>query len=294
MLSPVAIIGAGALGSALAQRAQQGGLEVAAVLSRRQAAAERLAARVGAAVAATELSALPEAVEVVWCCVPDEALAGVAHDLSLVAHPWADTLVAHTSGVLPADHLAPLAARGAAVLSFHPMQAFAPGAGAEAFDGVVVGLEGAPEAVAQGEGVAAALDLRAVRIPQGAKASYHLAGVMASNFVVTLVGLATEVLQQAGIVPGDQADLLRGLVAGTAENLQAGRPEDVLTGPIVRGDVATVQRHLDALAAMPHLMPIYAVLGVETVRLAVRGRRLGPDAAQDLLDLLHAAVSDAG
>ena len=81
------------------------------------------------------------------------------------------------------------------------------------------------------------------------------------------------------------------LVEGTLRNLARHLPEDVLTGPIARGDHRTVAAHLDALTDhLPHLIPVYAALGAEAVRVAVRSGKLAPDDAQQVLDTLHAAL----
>ncbi|ARA93557.1 NADP oxidoreductase [Rhodothermaceae bacterium RA] len=288
---PVALVGAGRLGSALARRLHAAGYPVAAVASRTEAAARALAALLPGAEVLRPGAALPEAVRLVFCCVPDEALPSVARHLASLEHPWAATVVAHTSGALTAGVLAPLVERGAAAMSFHPVQAFPPSADPSVFEGIVIGLEGAARAVALGREVARDLGARPVELAATDKARYHLAASVASNFFVTLMALAGEVLGSIGLSRSESAALLRPLVEGTWHNLREGLPEDVLTGPIVRGDAATIERHVQALAEhLPHLLPVYAALATETVRVAVRGAHLPPEEARRLLDTLHAAV----
>jgi predicted short-subunit dehydrogenase-like oxidoreductase (DUF2520 family) len=290
MLAPVALVGAGALGSTLAQRLAVRGVAVSAVVSRTGTSAARVAQAWPDARHGPDLALVRDA-PVVVLCVPDAALAEVAARLADTAGPWTWRLVLHTSGVLPAAVLAPLGEAGAAVLSFHPAQAFAPGTPERAFEGVPVVLEGAPAAVAAGRRLARTLGLHAVELPAGGKAAYHLALALVSNYTVTLTALATEVLATLGVALPDALALVRPLLDGTVQNLHRSLPERALTGPIARGDVDTVGRHLAVLQeALPHLVPVYAALATETVRVAVRGGRIAPDAADALLARLEDAL----
>jgi len=286
--APIAIVGAGAVGTALGRRLVDRGYRVCAVLSRRLDPADHLARRLGANVASTDLADLPPEARFVFVCVPDDAIGSVADSLAAVAHPWSETFAAHTAGGRPAAALAPLADAGARILSVHPMQTFTDDTPPAAFDGIVAGLEGDDEAVAVAEAMVRRLGARPVVLSPHEKALYHGAAALASNGLVALLASVREVLDTAGI-DGDDADaLLRPLVDQTWQNLQEGPPEAVLTGPAARGDQGTVDAHLDALSeAAPHLLPLYAALTTEMVRVAVRGGRLNSTDADALLDRLH-------
>lgn len=287
----IALIGAGAVGSALALRFSQAGFRVEAVLSRQAAQAQALAAQVGAPVASQRLADLPPAATLVCCCVPDEALALLAADLALLPHPWSDTLVLHLSGALTADVLQPLAARGALLLSFHPLQSFPAGSGPDRFDGITVAVEGSRDAADAGQRLARALGLSALVLSPEDKARYHLAAALASNGFVTLLALASEILASIGIDRTRGMALLRPLVEGTWQGLGHSLPEDALTGPVARGDAVTVSLHQQELADhLPHLLPVYVALAAETVRVAVRGGQLSGAEARDVLDVLHRAL----
>lgn len=293
----VAIIGAGAVGHALARRLAQRGYAVAAVLSRRAAPAAELAQTVGAPVGSDSLADLPADVSLVVLCVPDDAITPVARQLATLERPWSATAVAHTSGARPAGALAPLAEQGAATFSLHPMQTITRTSAPAVFEGIYIGLEGDADAVHRATRLVQALGAHAITIPTDAKPRYHLAGVLASNGLVALMGLVSEVLASAGIDPDVSPDLLGPLVQNTWANVAARTPDEALTGPAVRGDEGTITAHLDTLAAhLPHLMPAYAALTTEMVRLAVRGGRLPPHDAEALLDTLHSALhrNDSG
>lgn len=290
----IAVVGTGALGSALARRLVQRGL-APSVLVGRSARADALGRDLGVT-AARDLAATADA-DVVALAVPDAALADVAARLVAKAGPWdaapgvRPRLVLHTSGAVGAEALVVLADSGADTLAFHPAQTFADGTPPDAFEGAAVALDGSPAAIERGRALAAILGLRAVVVPPEQRAAYHLALSIASNFTVALAAVSAEVLGHAGIPADDAHALLRPLLTGTVDNLARRAPEQALSGPIVRGDVPTVGRHLDVLAtAMPHLTPVYAALATETVRVAVRAGRLGADDAEAILDRLAAAL----
>ena len=289
---PTAVIGAGAAGRALALRLADHGYPVRAVLSRTAASAEALAALVGAPVAADRLDRLPGDVRLVVLAAPDGALAGLAETLVEKRHAWAETVVVHASGALSADVLAPLADVGATVLAFHPLQALPPGADGAALDGATVGLQGTPRAVAAGVELAAGLGLRYLVTEAEDRPRYHLAATMASNFLVTLVGMVQETLASIGLDRAQAIGVIEPLLRGTLDNLSAASPEEALTGPVVRGDLETLKRHGLALRAhLPQLVPAYAALSVETVRLAVRSGRLAPERAERVLTLMQQMVT---
>lgn len=287
---PVAIVGAGAVGTTLARGFIECGYPVEAVLSQGKDDAEALAERVGASVADSSWNALPTTVRLVMVCVPDDAIAPVAEDLSGLDHPWNETVVAHTSGAKTAAALAPLARQGAATMSFHPLQTFPPGTPPDAFENIVVGLDGDDQAVAAGKTLARALGARPVRLAPEEKARYHCAAALASNGLVALMAVVEEVFA-GGEGASSALDLVGPLVEQTWANLERGSPEGGLTGPIARGDDATVQTHLDALAAeTPHLVPLYAALSTEMVRIAVRSGQLTSAQAETLLKTLRNAT----
>lgn len=295
--SPVAIVGAGAVGTTLALGLQACGYPVEAVLSRSVHAARALGQRVGASVARSDWAALPSAVRFVGICVPDDAIASVAEALAALGHSWEDTIVAHTSGAKTAAALAPLARQGGATMSFHPMQTFAPDTPPEAFEDIVVGLEGDERALAVGETLAQALGARPIRLTPEEKVRYHCAAALASNGLVALMGVVEEVFggsqaQMEGLA--SSLDLVGPLVEQTWENLSEGTPEDALTGPVQRGDDDTLRAHLDALRAeTPHLVSLYVALSTEMVRIAVRGGDLSPTEAEGLLGVLRTAADAA-
>ena len=288
----VTVIGAGAMGRVLSGRLHACGYPVLGVISRTRAHAEVLGRAVEARIYSDSLHDLPSATRLVVCCVPDDKLVEVGERLSHVAHPWNKTVVLHTCGAMPADALKPLGDEGACLLSFHPLQTVTARSDASALDGVYAGLEGSAPAVAAGVELATNLGMRYLVLSAEAKPRYHLAASVASNFLVTLQSIVQEILQSLGIDRATAQDVMAPLVRGTFDNLVASTAEDALTGPIARGDLETVRQHGLALRRhLPHLVPVYAALAMETVTLAVRSSRLAPEQAEKMLDLLNKMVT---
>jgi predicted short-subunit dehydrogenase-like oxidoreductase (DUF2520 family) len=186
--------------------------------------------------------------ELVVLCVPDEAIAEVASGVP--AGPW----VAHVSGATSLAALEPHVRR----FSVHPLQTFTRGRGPEQLDGVwgAVTAE-SEEARSAGLWLAETLGLRPFELADAARPLYHAGAAIASNYLVTLHAVASDLFHAAGAPP----EALVPLMQRTIEN------DFELTGPIERGDWETVEAHRRAIrAARPELEPLYDVLAEATAR----------------------------
>ena len=271
------IIGAGMVGRSLAAALAARGAAVAAVASRRLESARAAAELAGGALATTDAAEAARRGDVVMLSVPDDAIAAVCEQVAAGGGFGPGDVAVHLSGALGSDALAAARARGAAALAFHPIQTFA-GASAARFEGIVCSVEGDPEAVALGTQLAELLGARAVTLRAEDKALYHAALCIGCNYFATLADAGVGLLREAGF-GRDALDALMPLLRGTVDNLaRVGLPA-ALTGPISRGDVATLREHLAALAARsPELLPLYRAVGLRTIALALRKGTV--DAAQ--------------
>ena len=181
-------------------------------------------------------------------CVPDGAIAAVA--ATVRPGPW----VAHVSGATPLAALEPHRRR----FSLHPLQTFTRARGAEQLDGAWGAVTSeCDEARAVGFWLAETLGLRPFELSDDARPLYHAGAAIASNYLVTLHDVAADLFRAAGA----PAEALVPLMRRTIENGFA------LTGPIERGDWATVEAHRRAIrAARPELEPLYDVLARATAR----------------------------
>jgi predicted short-subunit dehydrogenase-like oxidoreductase (DUF2520 family) len=217
----VAVVGAGRLGTALVTTLRGNGICVTGPLGR----GER-----------------PEPCDAVLLSVPDSEIADAATTVDGAA-----PLVGHTSGATGLDALA---GAGGAAFGLHPLQTFAGGEGPDRFQGAGCAVAGqTPAAAAFASALARRLGMHPFEVADEDRAAYHAAASIASNFLVTLEALAEEVAGGAGIEPSQARSLLAPLVRATVDNWTERGPQRALTGPVARGDRATVARQRAAVAA---------------------------------------------
>ena len=218
MIESVKVIGAGRVGSAVAARLAERGVD-----SRDDA-------------------------DVVLLCVPDAAIPAAVQCQTLVVSEW----VAHTSGATPLQALDPYEKR----FGLHPLQSFTRSRGPEQLDGAYAAITAeSDEARGVGFELARLLGLVPFALSEEDRALYHAGAVFAASFLATLHRVAAEIFEEVGA----PVEGLRPLMQGVVDN------DFELTGPIPRGDWATVDRHLDVIRARkPKVEPLYRVLAEAT------------------------------
>ena len=239
----VAIVGRGRVGTALYEALRVAGVDVSSLSSR----------------------ALPAEThaDLYVLATRDAMLPTVARAVLAVHRGPAPTLL-HTAGAIPSSVLRDAGARSAAVL--HPLVAFA--GGVPPLEGALFAIEGDDDAVPLAMELVAHVGGRPQRLTSDQLARYHAAAVLASNHVLALVQLGREMLVGLGINDVMAQAGLASLFAGVARNLiDQGLPQ-ALTGPIARGDVATVRRHLEALADAPEALHAYVATAGTLCRIA--------------------------
>lgn len=255
------LVGPGRAGSAVALALVGRGRRAVAVAGRSVGApsTRALSERLGAE--PRDVAAAGRGADLVIVATPDAVIADAAAALAPGVEPGA--LVVHLSGACELDELDKLRLErpDLEVGSLHPLQSL-PDAdlGARRLAGSWCAVDGPPSV----ERLAMSLGMRPFRVDTGQRAAYHAAATIASNHLVALVGQAARVADAAGIPPEALWPLLRSAL----ENAEALGPKDALTGPVARGDVDTVARHLEALD--PDERPAYAALA--QAALALTGR----------------------
>ena len=255
------VLGAGRLGSALAAALQAHGYARIWVASHRPERARALVDRLAAN--ATVPTDLVGHCDGVFLAVPDSAIAALAAGL-----PWRDgQAVVHASRALGLEALIGATARGAVAGCFHPLQTFPASAVIEQapawFRGILCGVEaGNAELGNLLEAIAHDLGARPVRLEGVDRGLYHAAAVLASNDLIALAAAATRTWVRAGLPAALARDGLAPLLRAAAENVGSLPLEQALTGPVARGDVATVEQHLRALEAEPDLRELYRRLAL--------------------------------
>lgn len=255
----IAIVGAGNLGTALAVSLRHAGFAIESVIARSRGKslqkARALARRVGARalIARADVEA-----ELLWFCVPDSEIAAAARsfarDLS-----WKGRVAIHSSGALTSDELAPLRRNGAAVASVHPLMTFVRGS-TPVLTGVPFAIEGDPAAVRVTRQIVKKLGGQSHPIRKQDKAAYHAWGTFASPLLTALLAVTQEVASLAGI-RGEAAKLrMIPILSQTLANYASFGAPHGFSGPIIRGDVQTVKRHLRVLRAAPAAREVYSAL----------------------------------
>lgn len=263
------LIGPGKVGLALALAWHRAGaVHVAGVLASSADKAQAAVSWLGAGCAVAEAAQLPPA-EFTLIATPDGKIADMAARLAAANVTPAGAVVWHASGALDSAVLAPLAAQGAQCASAHPVMTFAdPLRAQDSLPGMPVALEGDAQACARIHALFARVGAQPFSLAAGSKAAYHAALAMASNYLVTLVELASQTLRQAGVATDACPALLAPLMRQSLDNALNMGPLAALTGPIARGDAHTVAAHLAALASAPERARSYAELGRATLALA--------------------------
>jgi len=250
------VAGAGAAGTGVALALHRSGWPVDALACRSvERAQERVALLdTGRALSLEQLCAeqpADGAARLLLIAVPDHAIAELASHLS--RRPWApDSVALHLSGSVEVAALQPLRDAGLAVGGCHPLKSFVdPQRAAETMADTVFALEGDAAAAALAEQLAHDLHARPFTLRPGRRAAWHAAATHASNHLVALLDQALDLAQTAGLSRDQARAALLPLLDGTLHNLRAHPPAEALTGPVLRGDVDVVARHLTTLAAGP-------------------------------------------
>lgn len=235
----VGIVGSGRVGTALAGALREAGVEVEGPLGR---------------------GGRPAGCDAILLCVPDTEIAAAAEVVTAAA-----PLVGHTSGATP---LSALAHAGVEAFGLHPLQTVAhPGVRFEGAGAAVAGST--PEALAFASALAERLGMTPFEIDDDGRAAYHAAASVASNFLVTLEAAAETIAGGAGLEREQARALLAPLVRQTLENIAQLGPEAALTGPVARGDEATVAAQRAAIEeTAPQLLDLFDELVRRTRELA--------------------------
>jgi predicted short-subunit dehydrogenase-like oxidoreductase (DUF2520 family) len=264
--STISIVGPGSLGSALARTLTEAGYPVSAVVvrqgSRRIRQAKALARRIGAEV--VTFGKRPRTTDIVWVAVPDDAIAGVARQLAQ-SGDWKGKLVFHSSGALTSDELAPLRAKGARVASVHPMMTFVRGEVPELAE-VAFAMEGDGAAVRVARSIVEHLGGKPFVIKKENKVLYHAFGSFASPLVIALMASMEQVGIAAGIPNRDIKAVIGPLLEQTLRNYLQRHAAAAFTGPLARGDVATIRRHLLAMEKLPETKMVYVSLATAAAK----------------------------
>ena len=281
----IGFIGAGTVGIALATLLNQKGYPVAAVSSRTRTSAERLARMVKGCRTCEDNQEVADIADLIFITTPDDMIPQIAAEVA-----WRqEQSVVHCNGADSTIILQPARKAGARTGVIHPLQTFA--GVKEAVDnlpGSTFALEAEEPLLGTLKDMVAILGGKWIELSAGEKALYHVAAVIASNYLVTLVKMSTDLWQKFNIPPAQAIEALLPLLRGTVNNLEKVGLPGCLTGPIARGDAGTVKKHIAILQKeAPALLAAYCELGRQTVPIALAKGNISPEQAQNILNILE-------
>jgi predicted short-subunit dehydrogenase-like oxidoreductase (DUF2520 family) len=281
----IGFIGAGRLGSALAWSLADRGLTIAAAASLLAADAERLAARIPGCTI-DSMQKVVDTSDLVFVTTPDEAIGSTAAQLG-----WRPGVSAvHCSGVTEVTALASASRAGAMIGGFHPMQTFGdPMAAVRSLPGCTITIEADEPLLATLNAIAARLECRVNRLPAGMRGRYHAAAGYTSQFINALFAEAIRIWQSWGATEEDAVRALLPLAKGTLSSIESAGIADGMPGPVSRGDIGSIEKHVAALSTMPpNVMEFYRVVCERTIALGMRRGAIDAEKAARLRQILSA------
>ncbi len=278
----VSIIGAGIVGSTLSGALFEKGYRFASIVDQNGTKALSLARKVKCDKTGVVVSDVAAASEIIFITVNDSAISRVVTDITKQKKLYfKKMLILHCSGVYSADILEPLRKKGVMVAAMHPVQMF-PLFQSETkikskLKGIYYGIDGLPDAIREVQKLIEDLDGKSIIIPKDLKPLYHVACVVASNYMIMFLNTISELTYQLKL-KASWTEIFGPLMTTTMENVVKTSASKSLTGPIVRGDFDTIDLHLKTLLQYtPQFLPLYTIGGIETARLAKDNGRISQE-----------------
>jgi predicted short-subunit dehydrogenase-like oxidoreductase (DUF2520 family) len=255
----ISIVGAGRLGTALAERLDQAGYRISQIIAR-----TNKRSMANARALAEKLQAQPTGIreakikaDLVWFCVPDEEVSHAAN--AFPRGQWTGKIAVHSSGVLTSEALESLRKQGAHVASVHPLMTFVHGSVPQ-LAGVPFAIEGDQAAVRVAKEIVHNLEGHAIHQRKQDKVAYHAFATMVCPLLVSLLAAAEKTAALAGMSAAEARRRMMPILRQTMANYERLGPANAFSGPIVRGDTETIRQHLAALAAIPPASGAYTAL----------------------------------
>ena len=287
------LVGAGPVATALSGALRLGGVPVLGLWGRTPAAARAAGAAAGVAAFSSAPPDILLEAEVVILAVRDASIGEAAQTLVGTGLIGKRHVLLHCAGATSAQEaLGGVAHVVRGIGTMHPLMAIADGKAAmRSLKGTVFGIEGDEIGRATAAKLVAALGGIVLGLDSSQMAAYHCAAALASNYIVSAIDAAAQVLAGAGVSPTQAAQALVPLAEGALRNVTQKGTTEGLTGPVRRGDAVTIQRHLDALREQPALAQLYRALARHAVEIAMRID--GPDAPDRAgLDAIRKIIED--
>ncbi len=287
-MKSIAIIGAGRLGTSLGYALSKKGYAINALSCRSITSAEESRQKIGQGVATTDNVRTADQAETVFLTVPDDEIEAVVKELVSSPLNWEEKIAFQCSGLLTSRVLDPLRAKGVYAASVHPCFSFSKKhSSQDLFHGVHFALEGDDLAVAAAKDIIYAIGGLYFMIHAKDKACYHTACSLASNMSVALLYTAISLLGRCGLGEDEAKKVLGPLLEATLHNVNKINIFDALTGPVARGDLTTIKKHLIELEKFPPVRRIYVDLAKQALEIAKRRDKIPREKISAMAALLE-------
>lgn len=284
----IAIIGAGKLGTSLGMALSQKGYRIRTLSCQTFSSAEESSQILKQGTPFTDNIQTARSGKTIILSVPDDQIEKVSQELDRSSLTWEDKRVFHCSGLVPASVLDPLHHKGASTLSIHPAQTFSrKKTNPQKFKGIYFGLEGSEEGLIWGQKLVQDLGGYSLILKAEDKPFYHLACSTASNLLVVLLQMSSFFLQETGISKNKALQVIFPLVKETLHNVKELSIPSALTGPVVRGDQNSIQKHVNALKKFPSYRQIYKELAFQALKIANKEEKLTPSQVRKMRSFLE-------
>jgi predicted short-subunit dehydrogenase-like oxidoreductase (DUF2520 family) len=288
----IGIIGAGVVGTAVGVVLKNKGYEITSVYDIKFESTKELVERIGCT-AFTSPQEVSRSADILFITTTDTAIESVINSLADISAINTGQTVIHMSGAQSSEVLDRAKNFGAQVLSVHPLQSFANVERAiENLPGSIFSIEGDQEAYDTAVSIVESLEGEYFIINREAKPLYHAGACVVSNYLVTIIDFGIKLLESTGIPRQAASKALLPLINGTINNIENIGIPKALTGPISRGDLSTILKHLDCLREMaPELLKLYSWLGFYTAQIAVEKGTINQQSMEEFQQLFMKQLS---
>lgn len=283
----IGFIGAGKVGSGFGIYLGSKGFDVVGYFDTNIEASE-MASKNAGGVRFENVDDLLRASDLIFITTPDDFIKTVCDQIVKSLSFKQNAMVAHMSGAADCSLLESARSKGAEVFSLHPLQAFADAEKvSKQLKGTYFGLETTTEVSHKLEAFMLKLGNPYFRLESGQKANYHMAAVVVSNYMTTLMEFGLSLFEKAGIDRSQGFEALLPLIQGALQNIQSYGPAKALTGPIARGDATTIEKHLEAFKMNDVGEDFYRFMACETLKLAEKEKLKDQDKIRKIHQILE-------
>ncbi len=282
----ICIIGIGKVGSAFALELSEAGYKVKYLIDTDKSLLKKFTKKIKNSISFNEINEkVISGADIIFLTIQDVKLKDTISIIKNLEIDLSGKLFIHTSGSISSEVFQPLKLNKDNIASFHPIQTFntVSTKNDHLLQSIHFGIEGGKMAVKYLTETASKLKSSVLMIPASKKPLYHLASVIASNFLITNLAIMREILSKAGLKDADVYEVYKGIINNTFKNVKEFGIHNALTGPIERNDIETIGSHMEYLRKyLPDLENYYKEVSKMTSKVALKKGSLNKKQFEEL------------